>query len=295
MKVVFTLAIIFLGFIADLNAQQLQWRPVSGERHKNISGMALIEHNNNQTSFLVVHDNKKKEQIHAGIVTVTGNNAPQYTPLEWLGNDIPVDLEAVTSVPNSPNNFMAFTSSGRVFHIKINRIAKTVEVIKSFDVPEIPAESDFEGFALQKIGSQLLAVWADRGLDAKPARVFWGNFNLQNHTFSEVGSTTFKVPYPIGNTRHISDVKVDETGAVFVSSASDPGNDGPFSSAIYYAGLFKTGSNQSIAFIQPTALTRLYHFDYHKVEAIELVSGADGGFAFGTDDENLGAAIYLDW
>jgi hypothetical protein len=25
------------------------------------------------------------------------------------------------------------------------------------------------------------------------------------------------------------------------------------------------------------------------------VPGADGGMAFGTDDENLGAAIYLDW
>ena len=276
MKFIFTLAFIFSLFIADSNAQQSQWRPVSGERHKNISGMALIEHNNNQTSFLVVHDNKKKEQIHAGIVSVTGSNAPQYTPLEWLGNDVPVDLEAVTSVPNAPNNFMAFMASGRVYHIHINRIAKTVEVLKSFEVPEIPADSDFEGFALQKIDGKLLAVWADRGLDAKPARIFWGNFNLPNYTFSDVASTTFKVSYPIGNTRHISDVKVDETGAVFVSSASDPGNDGPFSSAIYFAGIFKTGGNQPTTFIQPTTLTRLFHFDYHKVEAIELVSGADG-------------------
>ena len=74
-------------------------------------------------------------------------------------------------------------SSGRVFHIKINRIAKTVEVLKSFEVPEISADSDFEGFALQKIDGKLLAVWADRGLDAKPARIFWGNFNLPNYTF----------------------------------------------------------------------------------------------------------------
>ena len=257
--------------------------------------MALIEHTNNQTSFLVVHDNKKKDQIHAGIVTVTGNNAPQYTPLEWFGNDIPVDLEAVTSVPNSPNNFMAFMASGRVYHIQINRIAKTVQVLKSFDVPEIPAESDFEGFALQKFGDDLLAVWAERGLDEKPATLFWSKLNLQNYTFGNVSSEKISVPHSAEKTRHISDVKVDLSGGVFISSASDPGNDGPFTSAIYYLGAFNYNFRERISFTKVPVLTRLFHFDYHKIEAIELVSGADGGFAFGTDDENLGESIYLGW
>jgi hypothetical protein len=52
---------------------------------------------------------------------------------------------------------------------------------------------------------------------------------------------------------------------------------------------------QHIAFTQSSALTRLFTFNYHKVEAIEFVPGADGGTAFGTDDENLGVAIYLSW
>jgi len=98
-----------------------------------------------------------------------------------------------------------------------------------------------------------------------------------------------KVPYSATNTRHISDVKVDPSGAVFITSASDPGNDGPFASAFYCAGTFNLSDTQS------PALTRLFTFDYHKVEAFEFVPGASGGIAFGTDDENLGAAIYLDW
>jgi hypothetical protein len=84
-------------------------------------------------------------------------------------------------------------------------------------VPQIPKESDFEGFALQKINNVLLAVWANRGLDAKPAQLFWSKFDLQTHTFTQVDSAFLKVPYPVGNTRHISDLKVDQTGAVFIT------------------------------------------------------------------------------
>lgn len=257
--------------------------------------MALVEHANQKTSFIIVNDNKKKEQNHAAIVSVEGRAAPKYTSLRWFGDDIPVDLEAVTSVPDAANNFMALTAAGRVFHIEINRKENSVKTIKSFDVPQIPKESDFEGFALQKINNVLLAVWANRGLDAKPAQLFWSKFDLQTHTFTQVDSAFLKVPYPVGNTRHISDLKVDQTGAVFITSASDPGNDGPFASAFYFAGMLNLCNPQHIAFTQSSALTRLFTFNYHKVEAIEFVPGADGGTAFGTDDENLGVAIYLSW
>ena len=255
--------------------------------------MALIDHVGQNVSFLIINDNKLKEQNHAAIVSVEGAAAPKYTPLRWLGDDLPTDLEAVASVPGVENNFMAFSSAGRVFRIEVNRSDNSVKVIKSFDVPQIPAGCDFEGFALQRVNNVLLAVWADRGLDAKPAQLFWSKFDLQADAFTQVGWTFLKVPYPVGNTRHISDVKVDQTGAVFITSASDPGNDGPFNSAFYRAGKFDLDSPGQISFRQSPNLTRLFTFDSHKVEAFEFVLGGDGGIAFGTDDENLGAAIYL--
>lgn len=295
----FVSAFVLLVFLSLgrqlLNAQTNQWRPVSGARRDNISGMALVEHAGEKTSFLIVNDNKKPEQNHAAIVLIEGRAAPKYTPLRWLGDDIPTDLEAVTSVPDLKDNFMAFTAAGRVFHIEINRKNNSVKTIKSFDVPQIPADNDFEAFALQKIGGNLIAVWADRGLDTKPAQMFWAKFDLQTAVFTQISSAFVRVPYLAKNTRHISDVKVDRTGAAFISSASDPGSDGPFSSAIYFLGTFNFCNPSQISFTQSTALTRLFTFNYHKVEAIEFVPGADGGMAFGTDDENLGAAIYLDW
>ena len=290
------ICLVFLSFIGQTaNAQTNQWRPISGARRDNISGMALIEHAGGKTSFLIVNDNKKKSENHAAIVSVEGRNAPKYTPLKWLGDDLPIDLEAVTSVSGASNNFMALTAAGRVFHIEINLKNSSVKTIKSFDVPQIPEGSDYEGFALSRVNGELLAVWADRGLDAKPAQLFFSRFDLQNYAFTQISSVFLKVPYPSGKTRHISDVKVDESGAVFITSAADPGNDGPFSSTFYFAGTLAVGDSQNITFNLSSPLTRFFNFDYHKVEAFEFVPGADGGIAFGTDDENLGAAIYLDW
>lgn len=175
--------------------------------------MALLEHEGRKTSFLIVNDNKQKAESHAAIVAVEEFGAPKYTPLQWLGNDVPTDLEAVTSVPGVKNIFMALTSAGRVFHIEINRTNNSVRVLKSFDVPQIPRDRDFEGFALQRVNDVLLAVWADRGLDAKPAQLFWGTLDAQTYAFTQIDSTFLKVPYPVGNTRHISDVKIDAAGA----------------------------------------------------------------------------------
>jgi hypothetical protein len=269
------------------------WRPVSGSRQANISGMALIQSENGRSSFLVVHDNKKKEQIHAEMLTIDGSESPKVTPLDWVGNDIPTDLEAVCSVPASPGQFMAFTAAGRVFHIKLDVSKHAVTVLRSFDVPAIPAEADFEGFELQSIDNTLIAVWADRGATAKPATIFWSKFDLSTDKFSDVASTPFRIPFPVANVRHVSDIKVDTTGAAFVTAASDPGNDGPFTSAAYFAGVFRVDSQRKVTFALPAGFSPLYRFARHKVEAFEFVPGTDGGLVFGTDDENLGASLLL--
>ena len=282
-----------IAAVLSISAFGQQWRPVSGSRQGNISGMALIEHTKQRSVFLVVHDNKKKEQIHATLLTVNGDDSPTYTPLRWIGEDIPVDLEAASSIPGVSDQFMLFTAAGRVYHVKLDPKAGQIEIIKSFDVPSIPKDADFEGFALQKIDDTLVAVWADRGLTERPATLFSARFDITNGKFSDVKWATFRVPYPAADVRHISDVKVDTSGGVFVTSASDPGNDGPFSSVMYFAGVIRQTTDKSFDFVQSKELTRIFRFDYHKVEAFDLIPGADGGIAFGTDDENLGAALLI--
>ncbi len=106
------------------------------------------------------------------------------------------------------------------------------------------------------------------------------------------GSANLKVPFPSANVRHISDIKVDSAGVVFISAASDPGDEGPFQSAVYIAGSLGYSGNK-IVFKQNPQLVPLYRTNYHKIEALELVTGAEGGVIVGTDDENFGSSVYI--
>ena len=277
------------------------WRPVRGGIVFGISGMALVQQQSNSLNLLIVHDNKGKDEARLAMMTIKGQAQPEYFPLNWPGNTaLPADLEALTSVPGETNSFMALSSAGTIYHIQLNAANKTISVLKVFNLPDIPQGSNFEGFALQKIDQILLAVWAHRGQGKDPAKIYWGKLDLANYKLTPIGSITLKVPLPIGsNVRHVSDIKIDKSGVLFISAATDPGSDGPFESAVYIAGAFGVNRDgiakptAEITFRQNPDLVPLYRYDYHKIEAIELIPGAAGGVIFATDDENMGSSVYM--
>lgn len=273
-----------------------QWRPVRGGIPFGISGMVLLSGQHDSHSFLIVHDNKKQDQGRLAIVTIRGEESPQYSPLNWSSDTpLPIDLESLTTVPGTPEpTFMAATSAGKVYHFRLNTSNQNISIIKVFDLPNIPKASNLEGFAVQKINGQLLTVWAHRGEDEDLAVLYWGRLDLKSYQVVPIGSAKLKVPFPLSAVRHISDLKVDPAGVLFISSASDNGDDGPFASAMYVAGVFGM-EKQQITFRQNSQLVALYRFKYHKVEAIELVPGQPGGLIVGSDDENMGGSVYLNW
>lgn len=269
------------------------WRPVRGSILYGISGMALINQEKSAWDFLVVHDNKQTNQERLAILTIKGKNQPEYLSLNWpTNNQSPIDLEALTSIPRVKNNFIALSSSGKAYTIKLDPDQKTIAILKEFELPGIPKGSNFEAFALQNIEGKLVAIWAHRGEVEKPATIYWGVLDLNKYQIALAGSSQLKVPFPSGNVRHISDIKVDSAGIVYISSASDAGDNGPFQSAIYVAGYLGLRDNK-IIWQQNSHLFPLYRFNYHKVEGIELIPGADGGIVVGTDDENFGAYVYI--
>ncbi|NVM56768.1 MAG: hypothetical protein HWN51_01420 [Desulfobacterales bacterium] len=293
------MAVVIVASLFLLPGQVLsqQWRPIKGGKAYGISGLGLIDQSGTSASFLIVHDNKKKNEGRLAMITIEGNKEPRYSPLNWPDNiELPVDLEALTCVPGEEeSSFMALASEGKVYHIKVDASRTCVSVLKIFDLPNVSKASNFEGLALQKIDGKLLAVWAHRGNNDDPAKIHWGLLDLATYGFSQTGSATLKVPWPVkADVRHVSDLKVDPTGVLFISSASDPGDNGPFQSAVYIAGVFSFGVTQVI-FRRSVEFVRLCHFEYRKVEALALVPGRSGGMVFATDDENMGASFYLDW
>lgn len=273
-----------------------QWRPVRGGIPFTISGIALLEQQSGSDSFLVVHDNKDKNLGRLAIIRITGEQAPKYFPLNWSRDTaLPIDLESITTVPGlSEPTFMTASSAGKIYHFKLFASRQTVSMLKVFDFPNVPSGSNIEGFALQQINGQLIAVWAHRGQDKQPAVLYWGRLDLNSYEITQVRSVKVQVPLPVSAVRHISDLKVDPAGVLFITSAADNGDDGPFESAVYVAGAFASRDRQ-ITFQPNSQLVPLYRFKDHKVEAIELVPGQNGGVIFGSDDENMGGSIYLNW
>jgi hypothetical protein len=283
-----------------LNSQKVaaaQWRPVKGGINFGISGMALIERKDNALDFLIVHDNKGKDEERLAIVSVKGKHQPEYVPLNSAKNlqelYLALDLEALTAVPTAPSSFMALSSKGKVYYFRLGERKEESFLIRQFDLPNLPNKPNFEGFAVQEMNGKLLAAWAERGEGKKPGIIYWGTLDLPNYKITLNGSKSLTVPWPNSpDLRHVSDLKIDRSGIVYISSATDPGNDGPFTSAVYIAGVFVVNENE-VLFQRNPDIFPLYRLDYHKVEAIELVPGANGGIIVGTDDENMGSWVYM--
>ena len=172
----------------------------------------------------------------------------------------------------------------------MNAVTKTVEVLKTFTLPESPGGNTYEGVALTTApGGGLTLAWSYRGDGPKPGVLNWQRFSVESGPTGPVQSAEIRVPYPTANVRHLADLRIDSAGIVYVVGAADPGDDGPFSSALYAVGTLSEKG-----FVPNPDPTPLRRFPHHKVEAFEMLPGADGGFVFGTDDENLGTWLLRD-
>lgn len=293
-RLILTLVVLSVLLFISQRVFAQEWRPVRGGITFGVSGMALVRQQGDNLDFLIVHDNKKPNQGRLAIISLKGKNQPDYFPLNWPSNiKLPIDLEALTTIPNTKNTaFIALSSDGKAYHLSLDATNKTISVIKEFNLPAFPPNSNFEAFNLQEIDGNLVAIWAHRGEGKQPARIYWGIFDLNKYQITPAGSANFTVPFPSGNVRHISDIKVDSAGIVYISSASDAGDDGPFQSAVYVAGYLGFNSN-IILWRQNSQLFPIYRDEYHKIEGLELVPGAAGGVIVGTDDENLGSYVYV--
>jgi hypothetical protein len=293
----FWVAVCFSALMAVLSASRpgsaAEWIKVGEGKLRGISGIALLSRQAERTDFLVVHDNKDAGEPRLGVLIASPARV-EYRVLAWPGDgNPPVDLEAISSVPGEPGNFLAVTSRGQVFRLAVS--GTEVTILGDFLLPDLPPQANIEGFSVQKLGFRLVAAWGHRGSGLSCGRLFWGWLDLPNKSITDVSTADIAVPFPSPsdpNTRHITDLKLDSNGVLWASATNDPGDSGPFISAVYTLGALSAPEARTIRFEPNPDLTRLWVFP-KKVEGLELVPGPSGAIAFGSDDEDDGGWIFF--
>lgn len=251
-----------------------------------ISGIAVLD-----THYVVIHDNKKPNQPRIATVKIRGKKLV-YKPIPWCEGEAPLDIESIVQFPERSREYFAAASNGMVYHIRLADNASGCQLLEKISIPDWTSPLNLEGLAIYKLNGINWLIWSDRGGDDRSGSVYWAKLiknEKQEYALGGVFQAKVTVPYPIASDkRHISDLYVDKrNGALMVSSASDPGDDGPFDSALYFIGRFKPEPNgEDIVLQQDQPPLLLHHFNGHKVEGFTF--DAKGSLIVTTDDENGG-------
>lgn len=260
------------------------WQRVGTGITEGVSGLAVLSARGDRIDALSVVDNKKPGQDRARRITLDRGRVTSVRTLTWQG-ETPVDLEAVTRVPGRADEFVALASGSRAFHVRV--CGDVVTVLAAFDLPGDGSDRNMESFALVAVGARVAAVWADRGAGTRPATVFSAYFSPSDHTFGPVSSVAYHVGGTDESVRHASDVAITPAGALLISSAVDPGDDGPFSSSVRAAG--RLAPHRDTVTVELAKRPQV--LGAYAGRKIEAVTPIRGGALLGTDDENDGGWV----
>tara|TARA_B100001996_G_scaffold67766_1_gene49403 strand:+ start:6467 stop:7318 length:852 start_codon:yes stop_codon:yes gene_type:complete len=263
-------------FISSIMAQN-NWRKIHGSRQFSISGVTRFE-----KGFLVVHDNKKKGQPRISYL----NKSLKLRKLIWPEPKLPYDLEAIHKVPGFKNKFITMESTGKAYVFYVDPFNFRIEIVQTFTLPGISNKMNLEGFAIYNSTQGQIFLYGDRGSNKRKSTLITALYDPSNHNIYEVNKFEIELPIPIKSKRNIADLAIDKNGGVWTSATSDPGNNGPFQSAIYQIGQM---SNVGIFnFNHPSLLKPLLILNDQKVEA--MIFNKEMLYLM-TDNENFGATF----
>ncbi len=276
--------IIWLILIQVIWAQTFPsdtWELIRSEPLYSVSGLAQVGN-----KIWVVHDNKRPDQPRLGYLEFAPDKVVTYRGVPWPETAWPVDVEGLASLPGT-QQMAALESSGKMTILQWTAQG-TWHVVNHVQLPRKTPAENFEGLAFFRTPTQTLVFWADRGSDVRPATLYWGLFDAENDTVKIQGFHHFRSPWPTENVRHISGLDITPTGELWVSSVSDPGDDGPFQSAVYLLGGIRNSEKKEISIQFNDYPREQARYTGHKIEALLWV--AETLWA-ATDDENQGASI----
>ena len=285
-SIIYLFILILFSCQKELIPIDERWQFISGKRELAVSG---ISPTTDKDKYLVVHDNKKKGQLRVGLIDINADSL--YIGLEWPTETLPMDLEALSDIPGLENEYIAMGSWGFCYWIKLDLQSQTIDLIKEFRIPGSGPPLNLENLLILGEGDNLYVAWAHRGSDHEESILYWGSISLfdEDIAISVIDSVFINIPWPLTAKRHMSDMDIDNNNILWTSATSDPGDDGPYKSAIYKIGLFEI-VKEKINFNISQPFTKQFVFEKNKVEALAVINNK---IVFATDDENLGSAINI--
>ena len=268
--------LIFFLFIATAMTQN-DWRKVHGSRQFSISGVANFE-----KGFIVVHDNKNKDQPRISYL----DKSFKIRKLIWPEPKLPYDLEALYRVPGYKNKFITMESTGKAYLFYIDPFNFRIEVVHTFTLPGLSNKMNLEGFAVFNSAQGQVFIYGDRGSNKRKSTLITALYDPTNHNIFEIKKFEIELPIPEKSKRNIADLAIDKNGGVWTAATSDPGNNGPFQSAIYQIGQMSNVGTYS--FNHPSLIKPLLILENQKVEAMTFNKE---GLYLMTDNENYGSTF----
>lgn len=268
--------LFILSFLSLVIAQD-KWYQIHGSRQFSISGVAKFE-----KGFLVVHDNKKKKQPRISYL----DKSFKLRKLVWPEPKLPYDLEALHKMPHYTNKFIAMESTGKAYLFFVDPFDFRIELIQTFTLPGISNKMNLEGLAVFNSAQGQVFIYGDRGSNKRSSTLITALYEPANHNIYEVNKFVIELPFPENDKRNIADLAIDNNGGVWTSATSDPGNDGPFQTAIYHIG--QMSNVGTFNFNHPSLLKPLMIIDNQKVEAMIFNKER---LILMTDNENFGATF----
>ena len=262
-----------------LLGQGYNWSQIHDTREYSISGVALFN-----DGYIVVHDNKKKNQARVSFV----DEKLKISRLVWPEPLLPFDLEAVEELPNYKNRFILMESTGKCYEVYIDPIDYRIDVLNTFTLPGLRWNMNLEGLTIYDSSQGLVFIYGDRGSDTRKSKLITVFFNHKKIRFYDINSYTLDLKEPMKNKRNIADLSINQNGDIWTSATSDPGNNGPFSTALYDIG--KINPAGKFELIHPDLQKPVMIFKHQKVEAMLF---HDSDLILMTDNENFGSTFLL--
>jgi len=115
--------------------------------------------------YLCVLDKKDEQNSFRFVLYDVKTNV--HTELDSPTNIVPIDLEAISIIPNRKHEYIAMESSGRSYHIKLEMELKKIKVLSTFVLPEVEQITNsmggLESLSLFEQDNKLYIMYGSRG------------------------------------------------------------------------------------------------------------------------------------